>query len=258
MRTGRSYIRDTGHLLDKLKELGKIPENALLVTADVASLYPSIPHEDGLRALYTKLEEREDKTVSSESLVNLAEFVLKNNYFEFNSEVYRQISGTAMGTKFAPPYACIFMDMVETEFLKEQEIKPLVWLRYIDDIFFVWLEGEDKLLQFMKKLNEFHPSLKFTYEYSRTKVNFFDVVVEIDAGQLISSPSFKSTDCHQYLHYESSHPAHVKRSIVYSQGLRIKRICSRKEDFEKHLQDLPSLLRNRAYPTWLIEKEFRR
>ena len=64
--------------------------------------------------------------MSSEGLVNLVEFVLKNNYFEFNSEVYRQISGTAMGTKFAPPYACIFMNMVETEFLKEQEIKPLV------------------------------------------------------------------------------------------------------------------------------------
>ena len=66
-----------------------------------------------------------------------------------------------MGTKFAPPYACIFMDMVETEFLSQQEIKPLVWLRYIDDIFFIWLVGEDKLLQFMKKLNEFHPSVKF-------------------------------------------------------------------------------------------------
>ena len=148
--------------------------------------------------------------------------------------------------------------MVETEFLKEQEIKPLVWLRYIDDIFFVWLEGEDKLLQFMKKLNEFHPSLKFAYEYSRTKVNFLDVVVKIDAGQLISSPYFKSTHCHQYLHYESSHPAHVKRCIVYSQGLRIKRIGSRKEDFEKHLQDLSTWVRNRAYPTSLIEKEFRR
>ena len=61
--------------------------------------------------------------MSSESLISLAEFVLKNNYFEFNSDVYCQISGTAMGTKFAPPYACMFMDMVETEFL-EQEIKP--------------------------------------------------------------------------------------------------------------------------------------
>jgi hypothetical protein len=45
-----------------------------------------------LRALHTKLEEREDKTVSSESLISLAEFVLKNNYFEFNSNVYCEIS----------------------------------------------------------------------------------------------------------------------------------------------------------------------
>ena len=32
----------------------------------------------------------------------MAEFVLKNNYFEFNEKVCKQISGTA---KFAPPYA---------------------------------------------------------------------------------------------------------------------------------------------------------
>jgi hypothetical protein len=79
------------------------------------------------------------------------------------------------------------MDMVETEFLEQQEIKPWVWLRYIDDIFFVWLEGEDKLLQFMKRLNAFHPGLKFTYEYSQTKVNFLDVSVGIDAGRFITS-----------------------------------------------------------------------
>ena len=61
MKAGKSYIRDTGHFLDKLKEIGKVSENELLVTADVTSLYPSIPHQDGLRARHTKLEEREDK-----------------------------------------------------------------------------------------------------------------------------------------------------------------------------------------------------
>jgi hypothetical protein len=40
-----------------------------------------------------------------------------------------------MGTKFDTPYTCIFMDMVETEILEQQEIKPWVRLRYIDDIF---------------------------------------------------------------------------------------------------------------------------
>ena len=44
----------------------------------------------------------------------MANFVLKNNFFQFNGEVKRQKCGTAIGTKFAPPYACIFMDEVES------------------------------------------------------------------------------------------------------------------------------------------------
>ena len=45
--------------------------------------------------------------------MKIAEFVLNNNIFEFNSKVYQQKSGKAIGTKFAPPYACVCMDEVE-------------------------------------------------------------------------------------------------------------------------------------------------
>ena len=65
----------------------------------------------------------------------MAEFVLKNNYFEFDSNVKHQISGTAIGTKFAPPYACIYMDYMENQFLKNEQIQPWIWFRCIDDIF---------------------------------------------------------------------------------------------------------------------------
>ena len=46
--------------------------------------------------------------------------VLCQRFWGFNGETKQQISGTAVGTKFAPPYACIFMDQVESEFLKTQ------------------------------------------------------------------------------------------------------------------------------------------
>ena len=36
----------------------------------------------------------------------MVDFVLKNNYFEFNGQIKQQISVTAIGTKFASPYAC--------------------------------------------------------------------------------------------------------------------------------------------------------
>ena len=62
-------------------------------------LYSGIPHDTGLRALYEKLEERSDRKVPSADLVDMAEFVLKNNFFKFDSKVKQQTSGTAIGTK---------------------------------------------------------------------------------------------------------------------------------------------------------------
>ena len=60
---------------------------------------------------------------------------MKNNIFEFNSQIKQQISGTVIDTKCAPTYTCIFMDKVEIEFLETQRDKPFCWVRYIDDIF---------------------------------------------------------------------------------------------------------------------------
>ena len=47
MKQGESYIRDTGDFLAKLKAAGEVPKGTILVTADVAGLYPSIPHSEG-------------------------------------------------------------------------------------------------------------------------------------------------------------------------------------------------------------------
>ena len=44
MKQGNSYIKDTGNFLEKLRATGDIPKGAILVTADVVGLYPSIPH----------------------------------------------------------------------------------------------------------------------------------------------------------------------------------------------------------------------
>ena len=57
--------------------------------------------------------------------MNMEVFVLKNDFSECNGKVKRQKSSTGIGTRFAPPYACIFMDEVETEFLKSQELQRL-------------------------------------------------------------------------------------------------------------------------------------
>ena len=60
---------------------------------------------------------------------------LENNAFEFDGPVYRQKFGTAIGTRFAPAYANLFMAEFERKLLEGTFDKPMVWLRYIDDVF---------------------------------------------------------------------------------------------------------------------------
>ena len=228
MKGGKSYVKDTNHFLEKLKELAKLLPNDILVTADVISLYPSIPHDADLKVLHEKLEERNDKSVPTPDLVNMADFVLKNNYFEFDSCIKQQISGTAIETKFAP-YPCIFMDKVEGAFLESENTKPWVWMRYINDIFFIWTESEDELEGFLQRLNALHPNLKFTHDKSKVSINFLDVTVSINGEEFETDLCRKPTDSHHFLEFNSGHPIHNKKSIVYSQGLRIKRLCSKKD-----------------------------
>ena len=114
MKQGESYIRVTEDFLAKLKAAGEVPKGAILVTADVVGLYPSIPHSEGLDILKKQYENYPNKKVSTDDIVKMADFLLKNNLFEFDSKFYKQISITVIGTKFAPAYPCIFMDHIET------------------------------------------------------------------------------------------------------------------------------------------------
>ena len=258
MQSGWSYIKDSGDFLKKIKNVGNIPENAILVTADVVGLYPNIPHNAGLKALSNMLEAREHKAVSTEDLVKMARFVLENNYFEFNGDVKKQISGTAIGTKFAPPYACIFMDDLETKFLQSQSLQPLVWFRYIDDIFFIWTHGNDKLEKFLDDLNSFDNNIKFTHESSKDNVIFLDLIVKLSKGRLTTDLHVKDTDRHQYLHFNSSHPDHTKRSIIYSQALRLAKICTFENDFLRHRDEMKSWFQRRGYPEDVINTEMKK
>ena len=48
MQHCKSHIRDSGHFLEKIKNISTLPENAILVIADVVGLYSGIPHQAGL------------------------------------------------------------------------------------------------------------------------------------------------------------------------------------------------------------------
>ena len=79
--------------------------------------------------------------------------------------------------------------------------------------------------------------------------------MSLSNGDLSTGLHFKSTDRHQFLHYTSTHPDLTKRSIIYSQPLRISKKCSNKSDFLKHLEGKKSWFEVGGYPNKLVEQE---
>ena len=77
MQEGWSYVKDSGDFIRKLKNIDHIPQDTIMVTADVAGLYPSIPHDAGLEALRKLLDNRENNKISIDDLTKMIEFVLK-------------------------------------------------------------------------------------------------------------------------------------------------------------------------------------
>ena len=78
------------------------------------------------------------RQISSDTLMELAEVVLKINIFEFDEKTFKQKRGTVIGAKFPHPYAILFMADFEEKMLESFEKEPMLWWRYIDDIFFIW------------------------------------------------------------------------------------------------------------------------
>ena len=100
-------------------------------------------------------------------------------------------------------------------------------VRFIADIFFTWKGDESSLATFIKYMEGVESSIKLTHEKSYNSVNFLDTKVIKDVQGNISTVIFqKLTDTDPYLHWTSVHPPHLKKSIPYSQGLRLRRICS--------------------------------
>ena len=231
----KSYIRDTKDFLIKLSSIKNIPANSFLVTMDVSSLYTNIDHEEGAEACFKKLEERKNKSIPSIVIKNLILMILKSNAFRFGNEYYRQITGTAMGTPMAPNYANLFMDNFEQNLLHDYSQKtglsPLVWFRFIDDIFFIWTGNKDALDHFISftenysKYKNMKFKIKFEIHLSINEVHFLDVTISLKHGKLIATLFNKPTDSHFYLNTSSCHPSHILKNIPKGQFIPLRHIC---------------------------------
>ena len=247
-----SYVQDTTDFLRRIFSLNaNLPNNVILITIDVRSLYTNIPNDQGIQACIDMLKETNMVSPESEqSIINILSFILNKNSFTFNNEHFLQIHGTAMGSPMAPTYANIFMAMLERKLLQKapNNLIPIEWIRFIDDIFAIWTHGNEKLQQFLAYINEFHPTIKFDYTYSHKYVNFLDTTIYLNSLNKFESDLYiKPTDRTLLLHNNSFHPHSCKNAIIYSQALRYRRIITDNNKLQQRLNNLLIALIHRGY-----------
>ena len=104
--------------------------------------------------------------------------------------------------------------------------------------------------------NKSKTSIKFDFEFSRERIEFLGTLVYIDSKNKLQTTLYKKpTDCQNYLHAKSAHPFSLKKSIPYSQALRIRRICSTFEEYRKHSQDLTQSFGEKSYNESTVRKQ---
>uniref|UniRef100_A0A8C5PKA4 Helix-turn-helix domain-containing protein n=1 Tax=Leptobrachium leishanense TaxID=445787 RepID=A0A8C5PKA4_9ANUR len=251
VRNISSYLKDTISMLQVLKEL-VWQKGDLLVTCDVNALYSSIPHELGL----IKLEEEILKTNMigldhMQFILESVRFILNNNYFKFEEDFYIQRKGTAMGTKFAPSYANLYMAAWETGLVYGSHSwaqgRVHAYRRYIDDVFFVWRGGEDQLRSFLASLDSPEWGIKLDNCWSLKEVNFLDLNIYIEDDCVKSKTFFKEVDNNTFIDCTSCHHAPWLKGVPKGQFVRLRRNCSDGDTYKEQALSLKQDFLDKGY-----------
>jgi hypothetical protein len=245
-------LRSTNQLISELEHLPRIPSGYVFVTADVASLYPSIPLEEGIERVMRRVTAMHAQNPSRFSLPvglgALLRLVLSNNIISFGDSYYLQVKGTAMGTSVAPPFANLFMDDVESSYVSSllDNRTILYFRRFIDDIFVIVRESASS--SFVTGYNSLHPNIKITSDTGKV-ANFLDVTITLlGDGRITLRPFSKPFNNHLYLPANSMHPRHSLLGYVRGELLRLARLSTRLADFHSA---------TRKFWNFLIARNFR-
>ena len=205
--------------ISKPKTVETVPDNSYLASLDVKSLYTNISYSEGMKAMKTSLDNFSRKTIATKVITTFLTSILMLK-FVLNCKNYIQMKGCAMGTICSPSYTNIFTDHFERKYISPflQELS-LIYLRFVDNKFFVWTNSKEQLVQNLDELNTKHNSIKLEYKISKTSISFLDTEMYIKNNKLYTKIYRKYTNPQSFLHINSEHPKLLKDNTPYSQAL---------------------------------------
>ena len=183
---------------------------------------------------------------------------LDSTYAKFQNKWYKMVDCVPTGHTLSVHLADIAVYYAFYRLIYcNHYIDILLMCRFVDDGSMLWdgsLESFHWWVTCFQELLSHQYGLNITYEVSNADdwSVFLDVKFKFINGKLITNIYHKPTDAHLFLHYSSCHPRHVFRSIVYSQGLRYRRIINDDSTLNDSLETLAGYFMNCGYPSEMI------
>ncbi|XP_061170257.1 uncharacterized protein LOC133179540 [Saccostrea echinata] len=258
VQTLSTYIRDSSDFILKVEQL-RPHAKCLRVSYDVTSLYTNMHFEELITAVqmaYTNFNKAECiiPAPPTTDLCFLLRLVLENNIFEFNSALYKQTIGCAMGSKCSPSVCDIRLHQITDEIIDKftGKNKIIYHGRYRDDGFIIFHGLETYIHELFEIANSQHPLLKFTYEISTQEINFLDTTVfkgkRYKTSQILDFKTYiKPTNTFQYLERNSAHNSSVFKGFSKGETIRHMRNTSNKITLLKILPEFEVNLLKRGY-----------
>ena len=153
---------------------------------DVTSLYTNVPIADALQAakIALNLIDEDLLPLPKQDFLKLVELCVRFGPFSFAGTEYIQVEGLAMGSPLAAVLAQLAMEVLQQNHLKPLAGPNVTWIRYVDDILAI-VPQRQNVSTLLQRLNDVHPTIKFTLEREVSeRISFLDVVLHKVNGRL--------------------------------------------------------------------------
>lgn len=244
-------IKDSFEFVELIQRKS-IPDNYVLVSLDVVSLFTNIPKQlvkDIISKQYKFLSSYIE--ISKKMLLEIVDFCFDTSYFTFDQDIYLQKDGTAMGNPASPILANLVMNYVVTEVTQKLPFSLPFFYIFVDDSCLA--APADELDFLLTTFNSFHRSLQFTMEVETDgKLCFLDTEVHRETDGSISTNWYsKPSSSGRILNFLSNHPTSNKVGIINGLLYRATKLSSQKFHNE-NMKKIKTLLRNNNYPTKFV------
>ena len=227
-----------------------------MVSFDIKSLFTNVPLDEVINICLNQLYNSDllptpfPRSVCNDMLC----MATKNVQFSFNNLMFRQIDGVAMGSPLGPILANIFVGYYENSLLSLDNSKPLVYYRYVDDVFAIFT-SKNNVNKFFTLLNKMHKCIAFTVEEEVSgKIHFLDINITRNSNNTFSTSVYRKENFSpHYISWNSFCPTKQKLKIIQCITNRAIKICTA-DCLNLEFDNIYKIFLSLGYPETVIKK----